>query len=207
MPIFYQLYGMLKSNYIIMKRNKCLTFIELFTPVLLLLFFFVLSLFFSTEEQKYKDLYKDDAEFLFKYSSNLTNAIKSSSQIITDIDDITNSTPIQYKKFLSQCEEHPKVALIGKNFPEKIKNKISEYFWELPNLTDEEKTNFFKIYNSVDEFNEYISSEKYGTDENDNPKICFGISKNDDKIGSNMYILILFILAKAPNIIDCPLRG
>ena len=173
---------MLKSNYIIMKRNKCLTFIELFTPVLLLLFFFALSLFFSNEEQKYKDLYENDAEFLFKYSSNLTNGVKSSHQIISDINDVTNSTPIQYKKFLSQCEEHPKVALIGKNFPEKIKNKISEYFWELPNLTDEEKTNFFKIYNSVDEFNEYISSEKYGTDENDNSKICFGISKNDDKM-------------------------
>ena len=164
-----------------MKRNKCLTFIEFFTPVLLLLFFFVLSLFFSTEEQKYKDLYKEDYEFLFKYSSNLTNGVKSSNQIISDIKNVTNSTPIQYKKFLAQCEKHPKVALIGRNFPEKIKNKISEHFWELPNLTDIEKINFFKIYNSVDEFNEYISSENYGTDDINNPKICFGISKSDDK--------------------------
>ena len=124
MTIFYQLYGLLKSHYIIMKRNKCLTFIEFFTPVLLLLFFFVLSLFFSTEEQKYKDLYKEDYEFLFKYSSNLTNGVKSSNQIISDIKNVTNSTPIQYKKFLAQCEKHPKVALIGRNFPEKIKNKI-----------------------------------------------------------------------------------
>ena len=141
MSIFYQLYGMLKSNYINMKRNKCLTIIELFTPSFLLLFYLALSLFFSKEEQKYKDLYKDDAEFLFKYSSNLTNAIKSSSQIISDINDISNSTPIQYKKFLAQCEEHPHVAIIGKNFPSKIKDKISEHFWELPHLTYSEKNN------------------------------------------------------------------
>ena len=181
MPIFYQLYGMLKSNYINMKRNKCLTIIELFTPSFLLLFYLALSLFFSKEEQKYKDLYKDDAEFLFKYSSNLTNAIKSSSQIITDIDDVTNSTPIQYKKFLSQCEEHPHVAIIGKNFPSKIKDKISEHFWELPNLSYSEKNNFFMLFNSVDEFNGYVSSKKYGSDENNFPKICFGVSKSDDK--------------------------
>ena len=181
MSIFYQLYGMLKSNYINMKRNKCLTIIELFTPSFLLLFYLALSLFFSKEKQKYKDLYKDDAEFLFKYSSNLTNAIKSSSQIISDINDITNSTPIQYKKFLAQCEEYPHVAIIGKNFPSKIKDKISEHFWELPDLTYTEKNNFFMLFNSVDEFNGYISSKKYGTDELDYPKICFGISKSEDK--------------------------
>ena len=115
--------------------------------------------------------------------SNLTNAIKSSSQIITNIDDITNSTPIQYKKFLSQCEEHPHVAIIGKNFPSKIKDKISEHFWELPDLSYSEKNNFFMLFNSVDEFNDYVSSEKYGSDENNYPKICRSAYRDHDNPG------------------------
>ena len=178
MTLSYQLYGMLKSTYIIMKRNKCLTIIEFLTPSILIIFFFVLSLFFQKEEQKYDN---DDIKFLFQYSSNYTNKVMSSSQIITDLDDINNSTPIQYKKFLYQCENHTHVALIGKNFPKKIENKISEYFWELPDMTTDERNNFFIKYNSINEFNEYITSENYGTDKNKYPKICFGISKDDNK--------------------------
>ena len=178
MTLSYQLYGMLKSTYIIMKRNKCLTIIEFLTPSILIIFFFVLSLFFQKEEQKYDN---DDIKFLFQYSSNYTNKVISSSQIITDIDDINNSTPIQYKKFLYQCENHTHVALIGKNFPKKIENKISEYFWELPDMITDEKNNFFIKYNSINEFNEYITSENYGSDKNKYPKICFGISKDDNK--------------------------
>ena len=178
MPSFNQLYGMLKSSYIIMKRNKCLTIIEFFTPSLLILFFFILSLFFQKEEQRYDN---DDIKFLFQFSSNYTNKIISSSQIISDINDINNSTPIQYKKFLYQCENHTHVALIGKNFPKQLENKISEHFWELPDMTSYERDNFFIKYNSVEEFNEYISSKNYGTDEINYPKICFGISKDDNK--------------------------
>ena len=181
MTLIFQLYGLLKSNYIIMKRNRCLTFIEIFTPTLLLLFFFILNLFFSKEKEKYEFLYKNDAEFLFQYSSNLTNSVKNESQIITNITEATNSTPIQYTKFLSQCKKHPHVALIGINFTPEIKNKISTHFWELPDLTHEEKENFFKYFDTVDEFNEYITSKDYGKDEIIHPKICFGISKDKDK--------------------------
>ena len=178
MTIFYQLYGMLKSSYINMKRNKCLSFIELFTPFLLILFFFVLSSFFDLEEQKYND---DDIPFLFNYSSNFTNKISSPSQIISDINDINNSTPIQYKKFLAQCQNYPHVALIGKKFPEKLKNKISQHFWEFPDDINIDIKNFFKTFDTIDEFNNYIRSKNYGTDEINYPKMCFGISKDDKK--------------------------
>ena len=180
MTLFFQLYGMLKSSYIIMKRNKCLSFIEIFTPTLLLFFFFVLSLFFKKEDQKYESLYKDDAEFLFKYSYNLTNEVKSSSQIISNINETSKSTPIQYTKFLSQCEKYPHVALIGKNFPQKIIDEISDHFWELPNLTQNEKDDFFIEFNSLAEFNESIRHKNYGKD-GEHPTICFGISKDDNK--------------------------
>ena len=159
-----------------MKRNKCLSFIELFTPFLLILFFFALSSFFNAEEQKYDN---DDIQFLFRYSSNFTNKIISSSQIISDINDINNSTPIQYKKFLAQCENYPHVALIGRNFPEKLKNKISQHFWEFPDDMNFDEKNFFKLFDTVDDFNNYISSKNYGTDEINFPKLCFGISKDD----------------------------
>ena len=38
-------------------------------------------------------------------------------------------------------------------------------------------------------------------------KFGFGISKNDIKVGRNIYTLILFELAKAPNTIGLSLRG
>ena len=170
MGVFHQLKGMLKSQFIIMRRNKCLSIVELFCPVFLLLLFFLLRLLFVPHERKYFD----DIDFLSHFSTNLTYKITSKSQ--NSFNEINENSPLPYTYFLAQCKNAKLIAIIGKDFPDTLIKKISSYFWEL-----EEKINeveFFKKFETVEEFDNYISSKNYGKND-ENPKICFGISKVD----------------------------
>ena len=174
MGVFHQLKGMLKCHFIQMRRNKCLSFIEIFSPVIILLFFFFLRLLFSVDKEEYKSIYSNDFEFLFKYSANLTNKITSKDQ--NSYDDIKEDSPLPYTYFLAQCKYNKHIAIIGNDFPEKLINKISSHFWE---LDDYDENDIYKRFESIDEFDNYIASKDYGTDEISYPKICFGISKID----------------------------
>ena len=174
MGVFHQLKGMLKCHFIQMKRNKCLSCVEIFCPVIILLFFFFLRLLFSVDKEEYKSIYSNDFKFLFKYSTNLTNKITSKDQI--SYDDINENSPLPYIYFLAQCEYNKHIAIIGNDFPEKLINKISSHFWELDSNVEND---IYKKFETIDEFDNYITSEDYGTDEILYPKICFGISKID----------------------------
>ena len=174
MGVFHQLKGMLKCHFIQMKRNKCLSCVEIFCPVIILLFFFFLRLLFSVDKEEYKSIYSNDFEFLFKYSTNLTNKITSKDQ--NSYDNIKEDSPLPYTYFLAQCKYNKHIAIIGNDFPEKLINKISSHFWE---LDDYNENDLYKKFESIDEFDKYITSKDYGTDEISYPKICFGISKID----------------------------
>ena len=175
MGFMKQLLSMLRLEYILMKRNLFLSFIEIFSPIILLFFFLFLRLLFSTKKESYKNLYKSDIEYIFSHSSNLTNNI-SPSYKLEDIKKDENSV-IPYTYVLKQCKNIKHIALIGKYFPEEIKNKLKEHFWELEDPLINEN-NIFKYFDNVEEFNKYISSKEYGTNDI-NPEICFGISKTD----------------------------
>ena len=181
MGFFHQLKGMLKLEYILSKRNLFLTFIEIFSPIILLFFFLFISLLFSQEKEDYSSLYKDDIEYIFTHSSNLTNNISSDYDLKKIKKDENAFLPYIY--FLKQCKNIKHIALIGKNFPLELKQKIISHFWEFEddnkNKLNIKEKDVFKYFQSVDEFNEYISSEKYGKDKN-NPEMCFGISKTDE---------------------------
>ena len=174
MGVFHQLKGMLKCHFVQLRRNKCLSCVEVFCPVIILLFFFFLRLLFSVDKEEYKSIYSNDFEFLFKYSTNLTNKITSKDQI--SYDDIKEDSPLPYTYFLAQCKYYKHIAIIGTDFPEKLINKISSHFWE---LDDYDENDIYKRFESIDEFDNYITSKDYGTDEIEYPKICFGISKID----------------------------
>ena len=174
-----QLKGMLKLEYILAKRNLFLSFIEIFSPIILLFFFLFISLLFSQEKEEYSSLYKNDLEYIFTHSSNLTNDVSSDYKLENIKKDENASIPYIY--FLKQCKNIRHIALIGKNFPQELKQKIISHFWE---FDDDKKLNInendvFKYFENVDEFNKYISSEKYGENEN-NPEMCFGISVTDE---------------------------
>ena len=180
MGVYHQLKGMLKSEYIQMKRNKFLSFIEIFFPPILLLLFLFIRLLFKTEKETFNDIYQNDLEFIIHNSSNLTNRIKSKEdQKIPETFNENNipDIPLPYNYFLLQCKMVNHIAIIGKDFPQGLIDKISSHFWEL----DDENPNpndIFKKFESVEKFNEYISSKDYGKKE-EFPKICFGISKTD----------------------------
>ena len=174
MGIFHQLKGMLKCHFLQMKRNMCLSCVEILCPVIILLFYFFLRLLFSLDKEEYQSIYSNDASFLFNHSANLTNKITSKGQNFYI--DIQENTPLPYTYFLAQCKYIKHIAIIGNEFPEELKNKISSHFWE---LDDYNESDFYKKYESIDEFDKYITSEDYGTDEQLYPKICFGISKID----------------------------
>ena len=177
MAVFHQLKGMLKSQYILMKRNKCLSFIELFCPIVFIIFYFFIRLLFLTEIEKYKSKYPEDIDFLKEYSTNLTNKVKSKDQISYEI--VDENTPLPYTYFLEQCKMMKHIAIIGKDFPKKLKDKITSHFWELE-IDESEENNIYVYFDSVQDFDNYISSKEYGTDDNIYPKICFGVSKIDE---------------------------
>ena len=175
MGVYQQLKGLLKSEYFQMKRNIVLSLVEILCPVILLLFFLFIRLLFKIEKDKYETTYENDLEYIFKYSTNLTDKITSKEQ--NKFEEINENTPLPYNYFLAQCSIIKHIALIGKNFPQKLIDKISSHFWEIDN--DFNENEIFKKFETIEEFQKYITSKEYGTDEVLYPKICFGISQTD----------------------------
>ena len=174
MGVFHQLKGMLKSHFILIKRNKILSFVELFCPIIILLFYFLLRLPFTKKIDEFTTKYSNEFEYLYQFSTNLTNRINSKDQIITSLDDLDKSSPINYTGFLYKCNINKHIAIIGKDFPEEIIQKISSHFWELDEV---DENDFYIKFETIEEFDKYITSKEYGTE--NHPKVCFGISKID----------------------------
>ena len=178
MAIYQQLKGLLKSEFIQMKRSIFLSLAEILCPIILLILYFFIRLSFKKEKEKYESIFENDLYYIANYSTNLTNYINSNSQ--NNIQNIDENTPIPYYYFLAQCRFTKHIAIIGKDFPEKLKNKISSHFWELDNDDNDFNENeFFKEFSSVEEFEKYMTSKNYGKDDILYPKICFGISQTD----------------------------
>ena len=177
MVFYHQLKGMIKAELIQMKRNIFLSFIEFFSPIILLLFFYIIRLLFSLKKEDFYSLYGSDAEYIFTHSSNLTHNI-SKNYKLEDIK-INETSSLPYYYFLKQCNKTKYIATIGKNFPQEIKSIIMTHFWEFENGPNINPNNIFKNFDSIEKFNSYISSENYGVDKN-SPEICFGISKTDE---------------------------
>ena len=175
MGFFKQLKAMLKVEYILMKRNLFLSFIEIFSPIILLFFFLFIRLLFSIDKEEFQSLYKDDIEYIFTHSTNLTNNITPDYKL-EDIQKDESST-LPYLYFLKQCQKIKHIAIIGNNFPEEIKQKIISHLWEFEDPYINENA-IFKQFENVDEFNKYISDANYGKD--NNPEMCFGISKTGE---------------------------
>ena len=160
MGIKQQLKGLLKSEFIQMKRKKFLSSIELFCPIILLLCFLFLRLSFKIEKETYDSLFKNDLEFLFKYGTNLTSKVNDFNGNIQSLDEVDKETTLPYYGFLSKCKEIKHIALIGKDFPQKLIDMISLHYWEIDDFDENE---IFKKFNSIAEFEEYITSKDYGT--------------------------------------------
>ena len=154
MALIYQLRGILIKELIQIKRNICLFSIELLCPIFLIFIFFYFRKIFPIETISFESSYNNNQEFIIKNGTNLTNK---------------NDTYM-----LEQCQNNSLIALIGHNFPREIETKINSILSELQNT---KIIKLYKDFKNKKEFLEYLNSPKYGKE---NPKICFGITYNDD---------------------------
>ena len=155
--------ALLKKNFLILKRTYILSTIEILSPIIVMLLFWRLKAFFKIENLEIED----DIDYIY-----------------------TNGTYIRnYNSFMDLlffggnyfCYGMQIIALIGEDFPNEIKEKLNIKTWDVF------KSNI-QYYNSLDELNDYIRSDKYETDD-DHPGICFGLSyeKIDNKYKFKMH--------------------
>jgi hypothetical protein len=119
-----------------------------------------------------------------------------------DIDEylLSNSTALTYDYFLYNfpykgtfinCFERFHIATIGKNFPEDLK----EYFEDL--RYTEIGYYRFKDFETVQDLEDYVSSPKYGN--NENPEICFGIYFDHDEKKKKYDVSLHYFASKSLN--------
>ena len=93
--------------------------------------------------------------------------------------DSTEYNDLPYYLFYAFCQNRKKfIALIGDNFPKEYLNGT--------NIT------LFRYYSTLKELNDYIESDKYGTNRKLYPEVCFGLSYSNS---TNKYTIKLHFFA------------
>ena len=155
----YYLKALLQKNFILMKRNIFISTLEIFSPMILMFLLYLLR-------KSFKVTY-------LIWNENLTNQYLTLNSTAltyeTDLYDFFSSKPI-----FNICNEYYSIiALIGKNFPEEIKNIILK-------IKELENSYFtFMEFNTKEDLDNYVKNKKYGYE--NNPSICLGIYFNHDK--------------------------
>ena len=157
---FSHFFALLNKNFIILKRTYILTSIEIISPILVILLFYIFKSLFKTENL---DIYQDQ------------NYIISNGTFIKDMAEGYNQygeIDLIYRGIIYQCDDQS-IALVGENFPKEIIDKLNSSRWETYN----EQINF-KHFKNVKDLFSYIENNN-----NEDDEICFGISyqKNIDK--------------------------
>ena len=194
MAFLWQFNALVRKNLITMKRNCCQTFAEILFPILLMVLivgvrkgFSIKKYYFDKKEGtvdeyiQVKSVSNIDATTLLSLSASITAPSPSLPPDFSSFSPKWNQslTMFSYKGFtlkpiLTICkDERNLIATVGKEFPQRIKDNIKS----LITMTDTEVAeNFdFKDFTTVNELEDYVASDKYGTDGGD-PKICFGIT-------------------------------
>ena len=163
--------ALLKKNLLILKRTYILSSIEILSPIIVMILFWRLNSLFKNV---YLPIDKDE-DYIYTNGTYLKTI---------DFDDgLNDKDDIPYLGSIFYCSENRIIALIGKDFPEELKEEIKYFEWELFNEPN------FRYYNTLEELNDYIKSDKYGTDLLEYPKVCFGISfsKEDNKYSFKLH--------------------
>ena len=129
------------KNLTIMKRNTVSTICELLFPIILMVIAVLVRQAFEIEKHYYSEM--TDTEYVESYSSSISQ---------------NTFSELKTRKVLSICQKRPAIAIIGKTFPERIKNKIQGL------INEENPSLLFKYYDTPDDFNAYIRSEYYNSD-------------------------------------------
>ena len=157
-------FSLFYKNIIILRRTYILTTIEIFSPILVMFLFYIFKSLFKTENLKIQSDFNyihNNGTFISNmfqntYSSNLKDDLKYNGIIQTCVD-----------KF---------IALIGKDFPEEIKDRLEKSRWEIMN-----EPLIFIHFDNISEFYSYLDKNNIL----ENKKICFGISYSKNIININ----------------------
>ena len=160
---FSHFFSLFKKNIIISKRTYILTSIELISPILVLLLFYLFKSLFKTES-----LYIQPDDIYINRNGTIIYNIKT----IEDYNNIYyNPKDLTYQGFLYPCFDKS-IALIGKNFPLELISRIKAGNWEIMGKIN------FTFFNTSNELIDLIEKDK------ENNNICFGISYEYNEINN-----------------------
>ena len=167
---FHHFKALLKKNFLILKRTYILTFFEIVSPMIVMLVLLLTNSKFDTEHTKINI----ESQYLSKNCSFITTTYRDSSYC-------------QYHKyiFVYRCNDSI-IALIGREFPKEIEERIRDIYHEFNNDIEPK----FRHFDSVLELNDYVESKNYKK----MTKICFGISYKKEW-HNNKYIFKLHYFA------------
>ena len=105
---------LLKKNLLILKITYILTFFEIITPMIIMLILWLTKSKFKTEHEP---IYLSR-----QYISYNCTSISKNNKLFNN--------QCSYRGFIYHCGNKI-IALIGKNFPHEIEEKIRDSFWEI----------------------------------------------------------------------------
>ena len=174
----WTLLALMKKNLLIMRRNYCSTIFEIFFPIVLILFCYIIRQPFQLEKYYFDEkeinipTYITDTSLLYKdgYISPL-NPEYDNTLGLTILPALKICSPLNEKE-----EPRPIIASIG--VPQSIKDRIISEAGSYSSFVK------FKEYDSIEAMEDAVKDKSYGQDDL-HPLICFGISFKDD--GNHKY--------------------
>ena len=170
----WKLKALMKKNFLILKRNIVATLFEVLFPIVLILLSlairkaFVLETYEFNKEEESLEKYIKNKSVVYFNKDSLPN-----EGIITEYEGLSILPALQ---ICNKTRQKPRTIIATIGIPEEIKSQIisdANYHYTYNKYTIPLSSSNFKSFNSIDELNNYITSNKYG--EEGNPLICFGL--------------------------------
>ena len=190
---YSKLKALIKKNYLVLKRNKGTTLCEIFFPIGLMILILIIRKAFKIDEFEFDKEEQNTQNFIRQKSVanvdlNHPNVINGGNRTFTWYG--LTILPALYicSSSNSQRTERPIIATIG--IPDQIKQKLiydAIIYQSLFNITVTNDN--FMDFNSIEDMENYIKDEKYGTEQM--PLVCFGM-RLEEKDNSYNYSLHYF---------------
>ena len=170
----WKLRALIKKNFLILKRNIVSTLFEILFPIILILLAYAIRKAFILETYEFD-----------KEEKSLEEYIKTKSVVHFNRDSLpTLDNPSEYEGLsilpaLEICNkkgETPRTMIATIKIPDEIKTRIIDdvsHYQDFTNFRLSLDLSNFKPFDSIDDLNNYITSNKYG--EEGYPLICFGM--------------------------------
>ena len=210
MSAWWQFKALVTKNVLILRRNVISTLAEILFPMILMVIIVGVRKGFKVETFTFKNVEGDIDNYiktrsvasvtmnelskLYLYNPELPpqdNIVEPPLDFGSEFFEELNVTLPTWKGFTVKpilsfiCPMRPKIALVGRNFPDDLKQRIYAYF----NATDPMFHFNDTHFETLEEMNEYVADDGYGTKTD---YICFGIFFDEYEPGKYNYTLSYF---------------